>query len=151
MKELVITNIGTIVTGKLEDPITNCDTIAIQDGVIVEIGGSALVEKYKDAEVIDANGVTVAPGFIDSHCHPCVGDYTFRQKTDALIDSEIHGGVTTIISAGEPHFPGRPKDAAGVKAPGNISVQVLQKQIASGCQGTRRRGHTGAGADRSRF
>lgn len=112
----MITNIGTIVTGKLEDPVTNCDTIAIQDGVIAEIGGSALVEKYRDAEVIDANGTTVAPGFIDSHCHPCVGDYTFRQKTDALIDSEVHGGVTTIISAGEPHFPGRPKDAAGVKA-----------------------------------
>ena len=116
MKELVITNIGTIVTGKLTDPITEHDTIAIRGGVIAEIGGPGLLEKYSGAEVIDAKGVTVAPGLIDSHCHPCVGDYTFRQKTDALIESEVHGGVTTIISAGEPHFPGRPKDAAGVKA-----------------------------------
>lgn len=116
MKELVITNIGTIVTGKLTDPVTDSNTIVVKDGVIAEIGGPDLLGKYPTAEVVDAMGVTVAPGLIDSHCHPCVGDYTFRQKTDALIESEVHGGVTTIISAGEPHFPGRPKDPAGVKA-----------------------------------
>ena len=47
MKELILTNIGTIVTGKLEDPITDLDTIAIRDGVIKEIGSAELLEKYK--------------------------------------------------------------------------------------------------------
>jgi enamidase len=32
------------------------------------------------------------------------------------IDSCLHGGVTTMISAGEVHLPGRPKDVVGVKA-----------------------------------
>ena len=44
MKELVITNIGTIVTGKLTDPITDCNTIAIRDGMIAEIGGEELLK-----------------------------------------------------------------------------------------------------------
>ena len=44
MKELVITNIGTIVTGKLTEPITDRDTIAIRDGVIAEIGGPDLLQ-----------------------------------------------------------------------------------------------------------
>jgi enamidase len=33
-----------------------------------------------------------------------------------FIDSCLHGGVTSMISAGEVHLPGRPKDAAGTKA-----------------------------------
>lgn len=134
MKELILTNIGTIVTGKLEDPITDLDTIVIRDGVIKEIGSAELLEKYKGADVVDVNGVTVAPGFIDSHSHPCVGDYTFRQKTDALIESEVHGGVTTVISAGEPHFPGRPKDAAGVKAQAIFLSKCFRNQSALGAK-----------------
>src|ERR1044071_1856295 len=32
------------------------------------------------------------------------------------IDSFLNGGVTTMISAGEVHLPGRPKDIVGLKA-----------------------------------
>jgi enamidase len=32
------------------------------------------------------------------------------------IDSFLHGGVTTMISAGEVHLPGRPRDVVGLKA-----------------------------------
>ncbi|NBJ02688.1 Enamidase [Lachnospiraceae bacterium] len=134
MKELVITNIGTIVTGKLTDPITDCNTIAIRDGMIAEIGGEELLKNDQTARIVDAKGVTVAPGLIDSHCHPCAGDYTFRQKTDALIESEVHGGVTTIISAGEPHFPGRPRDAAGVKAQAVFLSKCFRNQSPLGAK-----------------
>jgi Cytosine deaminase and related metal-dependent hydrolases len=134
MKELVITNIGTIVTGKLTDPITDCNTIAIREGMIAEIGGEELLKNDQTARIVDAKGVTVAPGLIDSHCHPCAGDYTFRQKTDALIESEVHGGVTTIISAGEPHFPGRPRDAAGVKAQAVFLSKCFRNQSPLGAK-----------------
>lgn len=134
MKELAITNIGTIVTGKLTDPITDCNTIAIRDGMIAEIGGEELLKNDQTARIVDAKGVTVAPGLIDSHCHPCAGDYTFRQKTDALIESEVHGGVTTIISAGEPHFPGRPRDAAGVKAQAVFLSKCFRNQSPLGAK-----------------
>ena len=46
------------------------------------------------------------PGLIDSHAHPVFGDFTPRQQTQNFIESGLHGGVTTVISAGEVHLPG---------------------------------------------
>jgi len=66
--------------------------------------------------VIDARGSTVVPGLIDSHCHPVFGDFTPRQRTVDFIESGLHGGITSMISAGEVHLPGRPKDIVGLKA-----------------------------------
>ena len=46
---------------------------------------------------------------IDSHCHVVLGDYTPRQKTVDFLDSYVHGGITSVVSAGEGvHAPGRP-------------------------------------------
>ena len=58
----------------------------------------------------------MAPGLIDSHVHPVFGDWTPRQNQLGWIDSTLNGGVTTMISAGEVHLPGRPKDIVGLKA-----------------------------------
>ena len=66
--------------------------------------------------IVDAKGTTLAPGLIDSHVHPVAGDWTPRQNQIGWIDSYLHGGVTSMISAGEVHTPGRPKDVVGVKA-----------------------------------
>ena len=60
--------------------------------------------------VIDAAGATVIPGLIDSQIHNTFGDYTPRQKTVGFLESYVHGGTTTSISASEVHVPGRPKD-----------------------------------------
>ena len=65
---------------------------------------------------VDAKGCAVAPGLIDSHVHPVFGDWTPRQGQLGWIDSTLHGGVTTMISAGEVPLPGRPRDVVGVKA-----------------------------------
>jgi enamidase len=65
---------------------------------------------------VDAAGGAVLPGLVDSHCHPVLGDFTPRQKQLDYIESCLHGGVTTMISAGEVHTPGRPKDPVGTKA-----------------------------------
>ena len=48
--------------------------------------------------------------------HPVAGDWTPRQNQTNWIDSYLHGGVTTMISAGEVHMPGRPRDVVGLKA-----------------------------------
>lgn len=116
MSSMIITNIGTIVSGDIKNPVLKGDTIVIQDKKIAAIGDNTLLEKYPGCKVIDASGTTVTPGLIDSHVHPVIGDFTPRQKTLDFIDSSLHGGVTTMISAGEAHTPGRPKDPAGVKA-----------------------------------
>jgi enamidase len=110
----LITRIGQIVSGDIDAPLRDGDTIAIVDGRI-EAVGRRLDDAGADL-VIDAKGSTVIPGLIDSHAHPTVGDFTPRQKTIDFIESSLHGGVTTMISAGEPHVPGRPKDVVGLKA-----------------------------------
>ena len=66
--------------------------------------------------VIDAGGMTAIPGLIDSHVHVTFGDYTPRQRTVGYLESYLHGGTTTAISASEVHVPGRPSDPEGVKA-----------------------------------
>jgi enamidase len=114
--KLVIKNIGTLLSGKLEQPVLDADTIVAVDGVIRAVGKAGDVDAEQADVVIDAKGTTVAPGLIDSHVHPVFGDWTPRQSQLGWIDSFLHGGVTTMISAGEVHLPGRPRDVVGVKA-----------------------------------
>ena len=111
----LITNIGTVVTGDIDAPIADADSILIEDGRIAAVG-RGLDLGGGDGQVIDAKGTTAFPGLIDSHAHPVFGDFTPRQQTMSFIESGLHGGVTTVISAGEVHLPGRPKDVVGLKA-----------------------------------
>jgi len=114
--KLVIRNIGLILSGMLEQPILDGDTIVAVDGKIAAIGYEKDVDTEGAASLVDAKGTTVTPGLIDSHVHPVAGDWTPRQSQLNWIDSSLHGGVTSMISAGEVHMPGRPKDIVGLKA-----------------------------------
>ena len=114
--KLVIRNIGLLLSGDLQQPVLDADTVVAIDGVIHAIGKEKLVDVEGGSTVIDANGTALVPGLIDSHVHPVAGDWTPRQNQLGWIDSCLHGGVTTMISAGEVHTPGRPKDVLGVKA-----------------------------------
>jgi enamidase len=113
---VAIVNIGRIVSGDWRKPFVAGDAIVCQGGRIASVGNASAGE-VSDAEVvIDAGGTTAIPGLIDSHVHTTFGDYTPRQKTVGFLESYVHGGVTTAISASEVHVPGRPSDPAGVKA-----------------------------------
>lgn len=114
--KLVIRNIGLMLSGKMEEPIFDADCLIAVDGRIEAWGKEKDLDTEGADTLIDANGCTLAPGLIDSHIHPVVGDYTPRQQQLHWIDSTLHGGVTTLISAGEVHMPGRPKDIVGLKA-----------------------------------
>ncbi|MBV1903834.1 MAG: amidohydrolase family protein [Marinosulfonomonas sp.] len=115
-QKLVVRNIGLMLSGKIEDPILDADCIVAIDGKISAFGYEKDLDTDDATTIVDANGVTLAPGLIDSHVHPVVGDYTPRQQQLNWIESTLHGGVTTLISAGEVHMPGRPKDIVGLKA-----------------------------------
>jgi enamidase len=110
----LIRNVGLMLSGDVRQPVLDADSLLIEDGKIAQVGkgltGSA------GARVIDAGGGALCPGLIDSHCHVVLGDYTPRQGMQGFLDSILHGGVTTAISAGEVHLPGRPKDPQGAKA-----------------------------------
>src|SRR5882757_1823677 len=113
---LVIRNIGLLLSGAMEKPILDADTIVADNGRITAIGKAKDIDTEGATTLIDANGTTVTPGLIDSHVHPVAGDWTPRQNQIGWIDSFLNGGVTTMISAGEVHMPGRPRDVVGVKA-----------------------------------
>jgi len=114
--KVVIRNIGTLLSGDIDRPILDADTIVVDDGRIVAVGKEGDCDTAQARTVIDARRTTVAPGLIDSHVHPVFGDWTPRQNQLGWIDSTMHGGVTTMVSAGEVHLPGRPKDIVGLKA-----------------------------------
>ena len=116
MTTVLLKNIGTIVSGDIADPIIEGDGIVIEDGKIQTVGFLSGITPEEGVKVIDCGGMTVTPGLIDSHCHVVLGDWAPRQQQVGFLDSAVHGGVTTFISAGEVHLPGRPKDPAGTKA-----------------------------------
>ena len=114
--KLVIRNIGLLLSGDLANPILDADTVVAVGDRIAAVGKEKDVDTAGATITIDAKGTALAPGLIDSHVHPVCGDWTPRQNQLGWIDSYLHGGVTTMISAGEVHTPGRPKDIVGLKA-----------------------------------
>lgn len=110
----LITNLGAVVSGDIAAPLADADSILVEDGRIMALGRG--LDPDGVDQVVDAKGTTAIPGLIDSHAHPVFGDFTPRQQTLSFIESGLHGGVTTVISAGEVHLPGRPKDVVGLKA-----------------------------------
>ena len=114
--KVVIRNIGLLLSGDIDRPILDANTIVAHDGLITALGKEADCDIGAAATVIDARQTCVCPGLIDSHVHPVFGDWTPRQNQLGWIESTLNGGVTTMISAGEVHLPGRPKDIVGLKA-----------------------------------
>lgn len=89
MFDIIITN-ANIYDGTGKKPY--CADIGIKDGKILEIG--ALKESFC-SEVIDAKGLCVFPGFIDSHTHSDIALLNNPERKEAL----LQGITTEVISA----------------------------------------------------
>ncbi|MBP5202427.1 dihydroorotase [bacterium] len=90
--KLVVKN-GTVVNplvGKTEKT-----SIVIENGVVTEITKNP---DTKDAEVFDADGLFVAPGFIDIHVH--FRDPGFEYKEDIIsgLEAAAAGGFTSVCT-----------------------------------------------------
>lgn len=65
--DLIITN-GNIYT--VNSDFDKAEAIAINDGKIIAVGTSEEITKnYKSADLIDVNGETIIPGFVNSYCN----------------------------------------------------------------------------------
>ncbi len=105
MEDLIILG-GTIIDGT-GNPRYKAD-VAIKDGVITAIGNlSGAAAK----NVLDASGLIVAPGFIDSHSH---SDTCFLRDTSCA--SKLFQGITTEISGqcGSSPFPHKTETAKDI-------------------------------------
>ena len=130
MSKTLIRNIGTMYSGDIYRPVLNRDSLIIENGKIAAIGEGLAAPA--GAEVIDAMGTTVMPGLLDSHCHVVLGEWTPRQTALGWIDNYVRAGVTGLVSAGETHIPGKPKDAAGPKAMATLSFKTYNNLRPSG-------------------
>jgi enamidase len=133
--KVVIKGIGLLLSGDIDRPILDADTIVVDQGVITAVGRQKDCDTGAAAQVIDCRGTAVAPGLIDSHVHPVFGDWTPRQNQLGWIESCLHGGVTTMVSAGEVHLPGRPKDIVGLKALAITAQRAFEGMRAAGLGG----------------
>lgn len=91
MADIVILN-GRVITFSGSD----AEAVAITDGLIEAVGSNRDIQRIAgSAEVIDANGATVLPGFIDSHVHLFGGsaalDYLNLSGVSGITD------LTTIV------------------------------------------------------
>jgi len=131
MSTTAIVNVGVMVSGDVRMPLHRATSVLIEDGRIATVGPdeSAIT---RATTVIDAGGMTLIPGLIDSHTHPAIGDFTPRLNIVGWIDSTLHGGVTSMVSAGELHVPGRPRDPAGIKALAILAAKSFKNARPSG-------------------
>lgn len=106
MATTLITDISTLVTGQIGAPIHHDTQLVVTDGVVSSIGGDAAAPD----RVISAGGLSVIPGLVDGHVHPTFGEWTPAQNSIGWIHNYLHGGTTTMVSAGELHVPGLPFD-----------------------------------------
>lgn len=100
---ILIHGIGELYTGELAAPRATATALSIADGRIEAFDPPA--GGHWDV-VVDAAGSAVVPGLIDGHVHPVAGEWTPTQDAIGWIGNYLHGGTTSMLSAGELHTPG---------------------------------------------
>lgn len=131
MGKILLKNVGALLTGDLLSPIAQANSIIIKDDKINEVDMDLCISE-SNSIIIDVKGLTVAPGLIDCHCHPVIGDWTPRQRALNWIEAYLRAGVTGLISAGEVHVPGRPRDGEGCKALAILAYKTSQNYRPAG-------------------
>ena len=103
-QNLVITN-ARILDGK--GGVIERGSVVVRDGKIASVAtGTA---NAAGARVIDVKGMTVMPGFIDSHRHPLGnGPDWLKTEAPARMQEYLDAGFTTVLSAGDDPAVGVP-------------------------------------------
>ena len=84
--------------GRVPDPAHGIDgplDLLIEDGKIVQIGESLRAE---GAQVLDASGLTAAPGLVDMHVHLREPGFEAKETVATGCASAARGGVTTLVA-----------------------------------------------------
>lgn len=131
MSSTAITNIGKIVSGEVGRPLLVEDSVLVVDGKIEALNpDSSMIANA--GLVIDASGMTLVPGLIDSHVHPVFGGFSPRLGVFNWIENYLEGGITSMVSLGELHLPGRPSDPLGVKSLAILAAKSFRNSRPSG-------------------
>ena len=98
--DLVLKN-GKIVTLNPNDDIV--EAVAIKDGIIIAAGPARDLETFaaKDSAVIDLDGKTVTPGFVESHCHPSMAGLNLCFEVDVKQAASIDDIIVLLQQKAE--------------------------------------------------
>ena len=90
-----------IKNGRVIDPVNNVDEVmdVVVDGdEIVKTGKNLGVDELgSDVQIIDATGLVVSPGLVDSHVHFRDPGFTYKEDIYSGAKAAAKGGVTTVI------------------------------------------------------
>ncbi len=138
MSRLLVRNIGELFSGDLAKPLLDETAILIEDGRIAGFDAGAVRDVDR---VIDAKGAAVMPGLVDGHVHPVFGEWTPAQNAQGWIGNYLHGGTTTMVSAGELHVPGL--DFGGLTPEIVTSLAVVSAATTNRCRWSGAKMHAG--------
>lgn len=84
--------------GRVVDPASGTDEkldITVADGVITRIGRK--LSPPGGANVIEADGLVVFPGFIDMHCHLREPGHEYKETIQTGTAAAVKGGITSVM------------------------------------------------------
>jgi dihydroorotase len=87
--------------GHLIDPAAGVDgpkDILLKDGRVAEIAGPGKLKATNGAEVLDATGLTVAPGLIDMHVHLREPGQGYKETIASGTAAAAAGGFTSVAA-----------------------------------------------------
>lgn len=102
--QVLLHNIGDAFTGTFTEPTIDIEGIVVNDGKITSFDSATADRPHV---TVDCKGMTAAPGLVDTHIHPTLGDYGTKQQSVGYLQQMVHGAVTRVMSAGEVHVSGR--------------------------------------------
>lgn len=86
-----------IKNGRIVDPVTGKDEIAdvlIKNNTIEKIGHNI---NANVTDIIDATGLVVAPGLVDTHVHFRDPGFTYKEDIETGAKAAMRGGFTTVV------------------------------------------------------
>ena len=87
--------------GRLVDPAAGVDAlkdVLLKDGRVAEIAGPGKLKSAEEAEVLDATGLTVAPGLIDMHVHLREPGQGYKETIASGTAAAAAGGFTAVAA-----------------------------------------------------
>ena len=82
----------------LENGIIWDGVIFIENGIIQKVGNRHNIDIPENANVIDANGAYVGPGFVDIHVHGGAGQRLFSEPEKVAVHFLKHGETSILAS-----------------------------------------------------
>ena len=87
--------------GHLIDPAAGVDAlkdIFLKDGRVADIAGPGKLKATNGAEVLDATGLTVAPGLVDMHVHLREPGQGYKETIATGTAAAAVGGFTSVAA-----------------------------------------------------